>query len=151
MKLVIASLLMLVPLAAHGQLFKCVGQDGSVEYAAQCPPGTKELQTGIKSSREGPSSSPSSPQQKSLAERDADFKKRMLESEAARQKQDKATAEAADKRQNCDSAQTYLKGLQGGQRYARVDPKTGERIFLEDADRSSEIAKAQRAVDQNCT
>ena len=31
-----------------------------------------------------------------------------------------------------------------------IDPKTNERVFLEDADRPAEIAQAQRTVDQNC-
>ena len=147
MKSVFALLIMLAPIAAHSQLLKCVGTDGKVEYASQCPSGTKEIQTGI---RNVPSASPSPTQQKSLAEREADFRKRQTEGAEARQKQEKKTSEAAEIRQACDNAQTYLKGLQEGQRYSRVDPKTGERINLEDAGRASEIARAQRMVDQNC-
>ena len=147
MKFVIALLIMLAPVAAHGQLLKCVGTDGKVEYASQCPPDTKEIQTGI---RNVPSASPPAATQKSLAEREADFRKRQTEGAEARQKQEKKTSETAEMRQACDNAQTYLKGLQEGQRYARVDPKTGERIYLEDAGRASEIARAQRMVDQNC-
>jgi len=71
-KSAIALLMMLAPIAAHGQLLKCVGKDGKVEYASQCPPDTKEIQTGI---RNVPSASPPAATQKSLAEREADFKK----------------------------------------------------------------------------
>jgi len=138
---------MLAPVAAHGQLLKCIGTDGKVEYASQCPPDTKEIQTGI---RNVPSASPPAATQKSLAEREADFRKRQTEGAEARQKQEKKTSEAAEIRQACENAQTYLKGLQEGQRYSRVDPKTGERINLDDAGRASEIARAQRMVDQNC-
>ena len=151
MKAAIAFLVLLVPFAAQGQLLKCTGKDGRVEYATQCPPGTQEQETGIKSTREGPSSSgASSPQQKSVAEREADFRKRQMEAQDARQKDERKTAEDQERRAACEQAQTYLRSLQVGNRIARVDPKTGERVFLEDPDRPAEIARAQRAVDSNC-
>jgi hypothetical protein len=150
-KAAIAFLVLLVPFAAHGQLLKCTGKDGRVEYATQCPPGTQEQQTGIKSTREGPSSSgAASPQQKSIAEREADFRKRQTEAQDSRQKDEKKAAEDRVNRANCEQAQSYLKSLQAGNRIARNDPKTGELIFLEDPDRPAEIARAQRAVDSNC-
>lgn len=147
MKSAIALLMMLAPFAAHGQLLKCVGKDGKVEYASLCPPETKEIQTGI---RNVPSASPSATTQKSLAEREADFKKRQMEGAEARQKDEKIAAESQEKQAACEQARTYLKSLQVGNRIARVDPKTGERVFLEDPDRPGEIAKAQRAIDGNC-
>jgi len=92
-KFVIALLIMLAPVAAHGQLLKCVGTDGKVEYASQCPPDTREIQTGI---RNVPSAAPPAAAQKSLAEREADFRKRQTEGAEALQKDDKKTAETAD-------------------------------------------------------
>ena len=147
MRLVIACLFLAAPLAAHGQLMKCIGKDGRVEYASQCPPGTQEIRTGI---RNVPSASPPSAQQKSLAERDAEFRKRLMEREDTRQKEEKKTTESQEKRAACEQAQTYLKSLETGNRIARVDPKTGERVFLEDPDRPAEVAKARRAVQSNC-
>lgn len=143
------ALLVFAPAVSYGQLLKCVSKDGRVEYASQCPPGTKEVPTGIKSTPGGPTPS-AAPQPKSLAERDAEFRKRMLEREEARQKEEKRAAEEQERRYACESARAYLKSLQEGQRIARVDPKTGERVFLEDAQYAAEIAKAQRAVDTNC-
>ena len=151
MKAAIAFFVLLVPIAAHGQLLKCTGKDGRVEYATECPPGTQEQQTGIKSTREGPSSSGvASPQQKSVAEREADFRKRQMEAQDARQKDEKKAAENQESRAACERAQTYLKSLQMGNRIARNDPKTGELIFLDDPDRPAEIAKAQQAADSWC-
>jgi hypothetical protein len=148
-KAAIALVLMLSVVPAHGQLLKCVGKDGKVEYAAQCPPGSKELQTGIKSTPGGPKPS-ASPQQKSLAEREADFRKRQLEGTEARQKEEAKAAEKAAQREDCERARTYVKSLQEGQRIAQVDPKTGERVFLDDANRPAEIARAQKIADSNC-
>ena len=147
MKSSIALLAVIVSSAAHGQLLKCVGADGRVEYASECPSGTKGVETGI---RNAPSGSPSPAQQKSLAEREADFRKRQMESVEARQKDEKKAAETQERQAACEQSRTYLKSLQIGNRISRVDPKTGERVFLEDPDRPAEIARAQRSVDGNC-
>lgn len=149
MKAIIAVIMMLASAAAHGQVLKCVSNDGKVEYANQCPPGTIEQRTTIFS--KGAGAAPSrAPQSKSLAEQDAAFKKRLTEKEEERQKEEKKVAETAQKRYACDSARAYLKALQDGQRITRTDPKTGERIYLEDAEYPKEVARAQLAVDQNC-
>ena len=150
MKTILALVMMLLSATAYGQLVKCVSKDGKVEYANNCPPGTTEHQTGIRSSGGGSSSASTAPQQKSLAERDADFKKRQIEQQEASQKDAKSSAEAAQKKEACDNAQTYLRNLEGGMRITRTDPKTGERVFLEDPQRDAEIVKARARADQNC-
>ena len=151
MKAVIGILVLLVPFAAHGQLLKCISPDGRVEYAADCPPGTKEVQTGIRTTRDGPSSSGvASPQQKSLAEREAEFRKRQMESAEAQKKDQAKASELAQNRENCERARIYLRSLQDGHRISQIDPRTGERVFLEDSARTGEIARAQSAVDSNC-
>jgi hypothetical protein len=151
-KHLIATVVLLAPFAAHAQLMKCVGSDGRVEYAAECPPGTKGQRTGISTTKEGPSSSgaPAAGQQKSLAEREAEFRKRQAAGAESRQKAEEKAAEDAQRRAACDQAQTYLRSLQDGHRISRIDPKTGERVFLEDPDRPAELARAQSAVSSNC-
>jgi hypothetical protein len=151
MKAVIVLIALLAPLAAHAQLLKCIGKDGRVEYAAECPEGAKEIQTGIRTTREGPASSgAAAPQQKSVAEQEAAFRKRRMESVDAQKKEETKATELAQSRENCERARIYLKSLQEGQRISQVDPKTGERVFLEDPQRPAEIARAQQAVDSNC-
>lgn len=152
MKHLIVSIALLAPVATHAQLLKCVGADGRVEYASQCPPGTKGQQTGIQTGKEGPSSSgaPAAGQQKSLAEREAEFRKRRAEGAENSQKAEAKAAEDAQKRANCEQARTYLRSIQEGQRISQTDPKTGERVFLEDAGRPAEMARAQSAVNSNC-
>lgn len=140
--------MLLLPIAAHAQLLKCIGKDGRVEYANQCPPGSKEQPTGIKSAP--PAAAPGSSPQKSLAERDAEFRKRQMEKQEAEAKDAKKTAEDAQRKRACDDARAYLKNLQAGNRVVKYDPATGERIFLEDAQYGPEMAAAQRSVDANC-
>ena len=134
--------------SAHGQLLKCVSKDGRVEYAAQCPAGTKEQSTGIRSTP-APAAAPAAKEQ-SLAERDADFRKRQTEKQEADAKDAKKSADAAQRQRACEDSRSYLKSLQAGNRVSKTDPKTGERVFLEDAQYAGEIAAAQKVVDENC-
>ena len=145
MKLVAALLLaVLYPYAGAAQVNRCVDASGKVVgYASDCPAGTKAEQTNIKSV-------PGSGPEKSLAERDADFRKRQMEKQEAAAKADKKTAEAADRKRACEDARAYLKTLQERQRVTRTDPKTGERVYLTDSDYPKEIARAERAASESC-
>jgi hypothetical protein len=145
----IALALLLVAVPAHAQLLKCMGKDGKVEYATQCPAGTKEQQTGIRSAPGGPASG-AAVKQPSMAEREADFRKRRAEQAEAEDKEQKASAEKAQRQRACDDARNYLLGLESGVRIARTDPKTGERVFLEDNARAKEIVTARQSVQANC-
>jgi hypothetical protein len=151
-------MMLLLSTAAHGQLVKCIGKDGKVEYANQCPPGSKEQATGIKSGSASPSTPSDGEQaqkdkpdaQKSLAERDAEFRKRRIEMQEAEAKNAKKTAEDEQRKRACDDARAYLKNLEARNRVVKFDPKTGERVYLEEAQYASETAAAQRSIEANC-
>ena len=146
MKTLLAILAVCLPFTAHAQIMKCVGVGGRVEFAVACPPGTRAESTGI---RNNPEAVPATPQ-KSLAERDADFRKRKMEQQETAKKGDEKTQETADRKQNCETAQAYLRSLQSGNRIGKTDPATGERVFMEDTERAAEMARAQRAADTSC-
>ena len=143
---------MLMAGVAAGQIMECVDAKGNKDYARVCPPGTvKENQLmkgGTGASKSGAGSA--APASKSLAERDAEFKKRDLERQEAEAKGAKEAAEAKDRERNCNDARSQLRTLQEGQRIMRTNPNTGERVFLDDKDRPGEIANAQKAVDSWC-
>jgi hypothetical protein len=158
-------MMLLLSTAAHGQLVKCIGKDGKVEYANQCPPGSKEQATGIRSGSAPPSTPSDGEQaqkgkpegqkdkpdaQKSLAERDAEFRKRRIEMQEAEAKNAKKTAEDEQRKRACDDARAYLKNLEARNRVVKFDPKTGERVYLEEAQYASETAAAQRSIEANC-
>jgi hypothetical protein len=109
---------------------------------------------GSKSPASGPGSGAPAPQAqqapKSLSERDADFKKRMIEKQESEQKDAKKEAELQQKREACDTARAYLKGLEEGNRVARTDPKTGERVYLEDSERAAEVSRMRARVAESC-
>jgi hypothetical protein len=144
--------LMLVAGAVAGQVMECIDAKGNKTIAQFCPPGTvkeNKLMKGGASAGPAGGSSTATPA-KSLAERDAEFKKRALERQDAEKKSEKEQSDAKDTERACLDARAQLRALQEGQRISRADPKTGERIVLEDKDRPGEIAAAQKAADQWC-
>jgi hypothetical protein len=147
MKTMIAVLLMLAPGFAAAQINKCIDAAGkTVGYAAECPPGTRAEQTKIKSTPAPAGQA----DQKSLAERDADFRKRQAEKQEAAAKAEKKSAEADQRKRACEDSQAYLKSLQTRQRITKTDPKTGERTFLADSEYAGEIARTERNIAANC-
>jgi outer membrane biosynthesis protein TonB len=155
-KIVIAMLMLFAPLAAHGQLLKCVSKDGKVEYAANCPPGTTPQQTGIRSTPGGPAPAPAgksdkpSDKPKTSADMEADFKKRQAEQSESQAKMEKEAAEKAQRQRACEEARNYLASLEAGTRISRFNAQTGEREVLEDAGRAQELARARESVQSNC-
>ncbi len=147
MKTMIALVLMMWAGIAAAQINKCVDKNGKVVgYGNECPAGSRAEQTGIKNTPAAPATSP----QKSLVDRDADFRKRQVERQEAEAKAKQQAADSSQRSQACQEAQAYLKSVQAGQRIARNDPKTGERTFISDAEYPAEIARAQRAADSVC-
>lgn len=151
MRPIIALVLTLFATTSPAQLLKCIGKDGRVEYAAQCPAGTREQVTGIRSTP-SPAAAPSgtAASTKSLAEQDAEFRKRQATKEQAQAKDAKKTENEALSQRACDDARAYLKNLQSGNRIVSADPKTGERVYLEDSQYPAEIAAAQRSIETHC-
>jgi len=153
-RLIIAAAILAVSATAHGQVMKCVRADGSIEYGNRCPAGTSEYRTTISTKATGASASaPAAPAaaQKSLAEREAAFKKRQTEQREDAQKAQKVVAEQAQKQQACESARNYLQMLDSGERLRTRDPKTGEIGYIDDAGRAAETAKARKAVQDHCS
>ena len=132
--------------AATGQVLECVDAKGKKEYAQTCPPGTVK-ETKLMKSSPGAASGTAA---KSLAEREAGFRKRSMERQEADAKAEKEKADSKITERNCTDARAQLKLLQGGQRIARSDPNSGERSYLTDDERPAEIANAQKAVANWC-
>lgn len=138
--------LLLLPLPAAAQVNKCLDASGKVVgYGAQCPAGTRSEATTI---RNAPATANES--QKALAERDAAFRKRQMERQEAEKKQAETSAQQAQQKRACDESRTYLKALEARHRVQKTDPKTGERIFLTDADYPKEVARVQSSIAKNC-
>lgn len=156
MKLIPALAMIIVSASAPAQINKCLDPNGKVAgYGHECPAGMRSEASGIKAAAPpapaapgGAADTPSPP--KSIAERDADFRKRQTEKQEAEAKIGKSSAEVEQRKLACAESQAYLKSLQSRNRIQRTDPKTGERVYLADAEYPAETAKTQQVVQSRC-
>ena len=152
MKTIVAiALLALSAGAWAGQINKCVDASGKVVGYGDCPPGSRSEASSVKSApppAPAPATKSSGPQ--SIAEKDADYRKRQIEKKEAEEKSAKKAEVAAQNSRACEESRAYLRSLQSGNRITRTDPKTGERVFLQDNEYAGEIARVQRTIDSNC-
>jgi hypothetical protein len=93
---------------------------------------------------------PAAPPAKTLAEQEADFRKRMAEQAKAEQKAADDEAKAAQRAANCEQARGMAKMLDDGTRLMRPDAE-GNRNFLDDDQRAAERAKVQETIDHDCS
>ena len=86
---------------------------------------------------------------KTLAEQEADFRKRLAEREKAEQKEAEDETKATQRNAACNQAKTYLQMLEEGTRLLRPDAE-GNRNFLDDDQRAAEVQKTQDVISKNC-
>lgn len=138
--------------SSYAGITRWVDADGKVHFSDQPPPPTAKSQKtlDIRTTPSVPTASPDSKSgEKSLAEKELEFRKRQVEAEEAAAKQAKDQEEAKRRQENCAQARNQLQALQDGQRIAKYNEK-GERVFLEDSARPKAVEEAQRAVDSWC-
>ena len=147
-KLAIALLIAALAPVAWGQAYKWRDASGRIQYSdTPPPPGAKDVQ---KLSRPAGASSAAAPAAaKSVAEQDAEFRKRLLEKQEAQAKQAKAAEDEQVRERNCTQAKGQLAALESGARMVQMNAK-GESIPLDDAERERAKQDAQRAVESWC-
>jgi len=144
---------------AQAQVFCWNTKDGKRQCGDTPPPGVKATALGTPSA---PAAPPAAAAAKDAAAKDAKkgpqtpaeqeqaFRKRQLDAEKSREKEQQALRDAETKKQNCERAREALRILETGQRIGRVD-KDGERYYLDEAQTAQESEKARQAVQQSCT
>jgi len=144
-RIVLLATIAAIALSAHAQIYQWKDKDGKTVISDKPPVGAVQAQKKYGAG----ATSTSAPAQKSLAEREMDFRKRQKESQELADKTRKEEASAADKQENCNKARRQLQLLESGERVALRDEK-GERYFMDDAQRSQETAKARTFIESNC-
>ncbi|MGQ0546662.1 MAG: DUF4124 domain-containing protein [Betaproteobacteria bacterium] len=136
--------------AAAAQQYKWVDDKGRTQYGDVPPPGAKATRLRPPPPGAAPAAAPGAAKgPMSAAEKEADFRKRQLEAQKEREKQELAAKDAEQNRETCERAQEYVRTIESGQRISRTDSK-GERYFLDDAQRAEELAKARAVAGQAC-
>jgi hypothetical protein len=153
--------LLLAAAGASAQQYKWVDRNGRVQYGDTPPPGVRatplRAPAGPAAAPESPAASdtpaagdaPAAKGPPTMADREADFRKRREEAEKEQQKQAKAEQEKQLKKDNCERAQAQSRFLESGQRVSRTGAD-GERRFLEDAEIAQEAARARQMVQEWC-
>jgi len=147
-KAIVLFTLMLIATTGWAQAYKWRDANGRIQYSdTPPPPGAKEVQQLRKPAAGPVVGTPAGG--KSLADQDADFRKRIAERSEAEAKQAKAAEEEQVRARNCEQAKGQLAALESGGRMLQFNEK-GERIALDDAGRERAKADSQKAVETWC-
>ncbi|MDZ4200925.1 MAG: DUF4124 domain-containing protein [Gallionella sp.] len=152
MKRYLPLLLLLFSAASFAALNKWVDENGKVHYSDQPAPASAKSQKTLRATvttdtAETPASAPGTP--KTIAEREADLKKTQ---QAKKEAADKAAQEQTKKeteQANCATARQNLLTLQSGVRIVETG-NSGERSYLDEAQRQQRVDQAQKNVDEWC-
>jgi hypothetical protein len=149
MKHSLAIFLLLTSISSHAALNKWVDADGKVHYSDTAPADVKAktLKSSSAPDSLSPANGPAAP--KTLAEREAEWKKSQKSKEEATQKEAQQKEAAAIKQKNCESARSNLSTLENSPAIVTYNEK-GERIYMDDASRKQNIDEARKAVSSYC-
>ena len=152
-----AFILLLALATSAGAQYIWLNEKGSKQYSDMPPPPSVPSDRILK--QPGSSHISSAPEQKeaentappkaapTLAEQNAEFKKRRMEQAEKEKKAAEEAKQTADKAKNCDRARDYLRTLEAGGRITRTE-KNGERAFLTDEQRAADIRDARRMLEE---
>lgn len=145
-----AAALFLAGHAVAGEyIYQWKDPSGQYVYSDNPPPGnipSRMLRRDAVGEITPPTPSPASP---TIADRELELKKRQQDQAEKQAKSDKDNADAKTRAQNCELARNQLTALESGQRVARFNAQ-GEREFLDDAQRSAEIERTRKIVEDSC-
>ena len=140
------ALLGLAALAAHGQVYKWVDEQGRTHYSETPPPDKKDA----KKVDTGPAATAAQAPKEDWKQKEMDSKRRALEKQQAEDAAGRKQAYEEGQRKNrCLGAQRDLRILEMAAPIYHINEK-GERVYLEDKDRPAELARARREVDTHC-
>jgi hypothetical protein len=140
--------LLLVCFNAHAGLNKWVDAEGKVHYSDTPPPEVTTQNVRNIAGKEQ-TDAPASYSPKSIAEREAEYRKAKQEKTEASQKNAKQAANAEIRKTNCAAARRNARTLEAGTRVVTYDAN-GERTYLDDQARTQRLEEAQQAISDNC-
>lgn len=149
MKQLLIISLLLTSFNASAALNKWVDAEGKVHYSDTVP--ADVIAQKIRQSS-APDSTPPSPEAaapKSLAEREAEWKKAKKTKEETAQKAEKEQEAQSIKQKNCEGARSNLANYENSPAIVSYNEK-GERIFLDEATRQKKIEDARKSVSSHC-
>jgi hypothetical protein len=135
--------LLMAPVAAMAEIYKCTAGSGAVQYSDKPCVGTSTIIT--------PATAPEVDVHVIERRQRADKLLRAYREEHAEEQRAQAEAEAAlqERRLKCNRARDYLARLSSASTIYRVDDD-GSRVNLDDAERAAALARAEADVTRWC-
>lgn len=149
MKYFMLTSLLLISLSAHAALNKWIDAEGKVHYSDTAPNDVKAQKLKTSESSDNVYQASGVPAQKTIAERDAEWKKTQKAKEEAENKSAKEQEAAQVKQKNCENARSNLINYENSPRIATYNTQ-GERGILDENARSQKIDEARKAVSTFC-
>jgi len=162
MKIFLLVLLSLFCANVFAEVNKWVDEQGRVHYSDQPPPSVvKSKKIGPKARENIPTETGDTPESgsqadtensdepKTIAEREADLRKKQKADKEAAEKAAKEKASKEANKDSCARAQINLKALQGEMRIMELNEK-GEQVYLDDEQRKQRIEKVRQEISKNC-
>ena len=149
MKSTLAIFLLLISINSHAALNKWIDADGKVHYSDTPPPDikVKTLRSSAASEAVAPGSGVAAP--KTLADREAEWKKSQKTKEEDATKAVQAQEAASMKQKNCEIARKNLATYENSPAIVTYNEK-GERTFMDDASRKQNAEEARKSVSSFC-
>ena len=149
MKHFLAICLLFTSTYSYAALNKWVDADGKVHYSDTAPADAKVKKMRSSAAPDSAASASGVTAPKSLAEREADWKKSQKSKEEVEQKAALEKENASIKQKNCESARSHLAALEHSQVLVTYDSK-GERTFVDDVSRAQRTEETRKAVSSHC-
>lgn len=157
-QLFVALAVLLATATVAAQVYKWVDKDGKVQYSDMPPPPSvsktdpKKLNTGANSAAPAAANTTAAAAaaaQKSPQDRSKDADKRRIEDAEKARKDEEAQKAVKQNEERCGAATRYKGDLDSGRPIARNNDQ-GERTYMSDEERSTEIARIKSVMAESC-
>jgi hypothetical protein len=149
MKYGLAILLLLNSMNTYAALNKWVDAEGKVHYSDTAPPEVNAKTLRNFDASRAATTPNDAPPQKSIAERESDWKKSQKSKDDAIKKVEQEKEEATIKQKNCESARGNLAIYENSPRIVNYNEK-GEPVYLSDEARKHNTEDARNSVSKYC-
>lgn len=136
-------LLWFVPAAA--QVYKWVDGNGVTHYGEKPPAASKSREVKLHDAK-APAAAPAPAGTPAYKDREIEFRKRQAERE---RDETKASADRASKQRECQVARNELSNLRASGRVYELSER-GERVWMSDARRESEVGRLEAEYNRHC-
>ena len=157
-QLFVALAVLLATATVAAQVYKWVDKDGKVQYSDMPPPPSvsktdpKKLNTGANSAAPAAANTTATAAataQKSPQDRSKDADKRRIEDAEKARKDEEEQKAVKQNEERCRAATRYKGDLDSGRPIVRNNDQ-GERTYMSDEERSTEIARTQSVMAESC-